>query len=623
MVAHGMLGAMPASPERVVSSVSKRVLGISAFYHDSAACLVEGGELVVALQEERESRLKHDADFPVQASRACLADAGITADDLDLVVFYEIPSLHVERVLESQLRFVPRGLRAFPRAIRALFGGKMWVERAIAEGLSYEGRVLFVPHHLAHAASAFLPSPFDEAAVVTVDAVGEWATTTIGVGRGAEVTLIEEQRFPHSLGMFYAALTAWSGLKVNSGEYKLMGLAPYGKPRFADELRREAIFVGEDGTIRLNLRHFDFPAGLSIGRPSLGDLLGGPPRPPGASLGQREADIAASAQVIIEDAMRRIVQHAKQVTGQDRVCLAGGVALNCVAVGRLLDEGVVRDVFVQPAAGDAGGAIGAALIGAQELQPGSRPARRPGGDAMRGAFLGPRVEDEEIEAALRRFGLAYKRLDAAEIDQRTASALADGLIVGWFQGRMEFGPRALGARSILADPRGEGVRARVNREMKRRESFRPFAPAVLAEEADRWFVVGRPSPYMTRTLAVRDFEGADIGELGDFDAIRVRAPLPAVTHVDGSARIQTVTREDNPRFWALLSAFRERTGVPVLLNTSFNLRGEPIVSRPVDAVRTFAHSGLEVLVLGDFLVRRDAQPGSALQRIDAPRLIED
>jgi carbamoyltransferase len=618
-----MLAAMLASPERAAVPARKRVLGLSSFYHDSAACLVEDGEIVVALQEERESRLKHDADFPVHASRACLADAGITSDDLDLVVFYEIPSLHVERVLESQLRFAPRGIRAFPRAIRSLFGGKMWVERAIAEGLSYEGRVLFVPHHLAHAASAFLPSPFEEAAVVTIDAVGEWATTTIGVGRGAEVELLEEQRFPHSLGMFYAAMTAWAGLKVNSGEYKLMGLSPYGQPRFVEALQKEVVFVGDDGTIRLNLRHFDFPAGLSIGRESLGAFLGGPPRPAGAPLGQREADIAASAQVIVEDAMRRIVLHAREVTGQGRICMAGGVALNCVAVGKLLDEGVVADVFVQPAAGDAGGALGAALLGAQELEPGSRPTRAPGGDAMRGALLGPRIDDAGIQSTLDGLGLVYERLEDEQIDERTAAALADGKIVGWFQGRMEFGPRALGARSILADARGEGVRARVNREMKRRESFRPFAPAVLEAEADAWFVVARPSPYMTRTLAVRNFDGAELGAFGDFDAVRVRAPLPAVTHVDGSARIQTVNRRENPRFWALLSAFHQRTGVPVLLNTSFNLRGEPIVSRPLDAVRTFAHSGLEVLVVGNFFVRRDAQPSAVLQRIDAPRLVED
>ncbi len=599
------------------------VVGISAFFHDSAACLVRDGEIVAAVHEERESRIKHDARFPTLAVAACLKDVGAKIADVDLVVHYEIPALHAERVLESQLRFAPRGIVAFPRAVRSLFGSKFWVERAIADELDYEGRVAFVPHHLAHAASAFLPSPFEESAIVVIDGVGEWSTTTIGFGRGANVELTEEQRFPHSLGMFYAAVTAWCGLKVNSGEYKLMGLAPYGKPRFAEELLREVIHVGEDGTIRLNLKHFDFPAGTTMGRPTLGAFLGGPARDGSSPLGQREADLAASAQVIVERAVRRIVERAKKVTKSDRVCLAGGVALNCVAVGKLLDEGVVSDVFVQPAAGDAGGALGAALLGAQMLAPSARPTRHPGRDAMRGAFLGPRVDDQEILATLERYGLRYERATDDEIDLRTADALAKGLIVGWFHGRMEFGPRALGARSILADPRGQDVRARVNREMKRRESFRPFAPAVTEEDADRYFVVRRPSPYMTRTLQTRGFEGAELGEFGQFDDVVIRAPFPAITHVDGTARIQTVSVADNPRFHALLRAFERITSVPVLLNTSFNLRGEPIVSRPADACRTFAHSGLELLVLGGFLVRRVDQPREVLEKIDRPELVED
>ncbi len=600
----------------------KTVLGISAFYHDSAACLVRDGEIAVALQEERETRLKNDARFPTHAAHACLADVGLTARDLDLVVHYEVPSLHAERVLESQLRFAPRGLRAFPRAVRSLFGEKLWVERAISEELGYEGAVVFVPHHLAHAASAYLPSPFDDAAIVTIDAVGEWSTTTIGHGRDARIELLLEQRFPHSLGMFYAAMTAWCGLKVNSGEYKLMGLAPYGRPRFVEALRREVIHVGDDGTIRLNLRHFDFPAGLTIARPSFAEFVGGPARSLGAPLDERDADLASSAQVIIEEGVRKIVERARDVTKSRRVCLAGGVALNCVAVGKLLDEGVVDDVFVQPAAGDAGGALGAALLGAQTFDPNARPARLSG-DAMRGAFLGPRVDDGEIAAALATTGLKHEVLGDDELVTAIARALSNGEIVGLFRGRMEFGPRALGARSILADPRGETVRARVNREMKRRESFRPFAPAVTEEDADRFFVTRRPSPYMTRTVRARGFEGADVGRFGAFDDVRVRAPFPAVTHVDGTARVQTVSARDNPEFHALLRAFERESGVPVLLNTSFNLRGEPIVSRPIDACRTFAHSGLDVLVLGRSFVRRDRQPADVLRRIDAPSLVED
>lgn len=594
-------------------------LGISAFYHDSAAALVHDGAIIAAVQEERQSRVKHDERFPLAAAHECLRAGGLAIHDVEVVSFYEVPALHAERVLTSQLRFAPRGLRAFPRAVRSLLGEKLWVERAIAETLGFAGRVIFVPHHLAHAASAFLPSPFEEAAIATIDAVGEWSSTTIGVGRGASVQLLSEQRFPHSLGMFYATLTAWCGLKVNSGEYKMMGLAPYGHPVFADALRRDVIHVGEDGTVQLNLDYFDFPAGLSMGTRKLAEILGGPPRQGDAPLTQREADIAASAQVIVDEAMRAIVRHAVKVTGLRRVCLAGGVSLNCVAVGKLLDEEVVDDVFVQPAAGDAGGALGAALLST----PGSRSA---GGDrdGMHGALLGPPITDDEITAALRRCGFVYQvRDDDDAVDRETTQALAEGQIVGWFQGRMEFGPRALGARSILADARGAGVRARVNREMKRREAFRPFAPAVLEELADEWFVMRRPSPYMTRTVRARRFEAAPLPRFGDFDDVTIRAPLPAITHVDGTARVQTVSARDNPRFHALLSAFHARTAVPVLLNTSFNLRGEPIVSSPLDACRTFAHSGLDRLVLGRCVVRRADQSPAILSKIDGPVLRED
>jgi len=604
---------------------ARRVLGLSAFYHDSAAALAVDGELVCALQEERESRRKNDGAFPALAARAALAEGGLAAGDLDLVVYYELPYLHAERVLHSQFRFAPRGWRAFPRAIRSLFGGKLWVENAIGEQLGYDGPVMLVPHHAAHAASAYLPSPFDDAAVLTVDGVGEWATTTVGRGRGGALELLEEQRFPHSLGLFYAAVTAFCGFRVNSGEYKLMGLAPYGSPRFAGVMRRELVHVGDDGTVRLNLRHFDFAAGTEMGRASFGALLGGPPRAEGAPLTEREADLAASAQAVTEEAMLALARRAVARAGSHRLCLAGGVALNCVAVARILEAGVAREVFVQPAAGDAGGALGAALLGAQELAPGSRPSRPAGRDAMRGALLGPAVPEALMREALERAGLGYARLDDDAVDRRAAEMLAGGAVVGWYQGRMEFGPRALGARSILADPRPGGVRGRVNRVVKRREDFRPFAPSVLAEEAARWFEVEGPAPFMTRTARVRGFGGATAAGAapGDFAAWRVDSPLEAVTHVDGSARLQTVSREDNPRFHALLSAFQRLTGVPVLLNTSFNLRGEPVVSSPDDACRTFAHGQLDALILGPFVVSRSEQSAAALERIDAPRCAPD
>ncbi|MFO0627630.1 MAG: carbamoyltransferase N-terminal domain-containing protein [Polyangiales bacterium] len=602
-----------------------RVLGVSAFYHDSAAALVVDGEIVCALQEERASRVKHDRAFPRRAVEAVLREADLRADSLDLVVYYELPYLHAERVLHSQLRFAPRGWRAFPRAVRALFGGKLWVENAVGDALGYDGPVMLVPHHASHAASAYLPSPFDEAAVLTVDGVGEWATTTVGRGRGGALELLEEQRFPHSLGLFYAALTAFCGFRVNSGEYKLMGLAPYGAPRFADVMRRELIHVGDDGTVRLNLRHFDLASDEEMVRPSLAGLLGGPPRREGAPMTEREADLAASAQRVTEEALVALARRAVAQAGSDRLCLAGGVAQNCVAVAKVLEAGVAREVFVQPAAGDAGGALGAALLGAQHRSRGSRPTRPPGRDAMRGALLGPTVTEGEMRAALDRAGLRYERLDDDALIARAADALAGGAVIGWYQGRMEFGPRALGARSILADPRPFAVRGRVNRGVKRREDFRPFAPSVLREEAGAWFDLDGDAAYMTRTARVRHFRGAQSSAAspGDFAAWTVDAPLAAVTHVDGSARVQTVSREDHPRFHALLTAFHQRVGVPVLLNTSFNLRGEPIVASPDDACRTFAHGQLDALFLGPFAVSRAEQSAAVLERIDAPRCVAD
>ncbi len=601
------------------------VLGLSAYFHDSAACLVRERGIAAAVQEERSSRLKHDARFPARAAGECLRVAGLSIDEVDLVVHYELPRLHAERVLHSQMRFSPRAWRAFPKAVRGLFDGKLWVEHAVGEELFYDGPVLFVPHHLSHAASAYLPSPFDEAAVLTVDGVGEWATTLLAHGKGGSIESLEEQRFPHSLGLFYGTMTAWAGFRVNSGEYKLMGLAPYGRPRFAEALRQDVIRVGADGSVKLNLEHFDFPAGVGMGKPSLARFLGGPPRGAGEPLTEREADLAASAQAITDEALIAMARHARARTGARHLCLAGGVALNCVAVSRLGEAAGFDRVFVQPAAGDAGGALGAALLGTQHLAPGFRPERAPDGDAMQGALLGPEPTEAELESALRGNGLVFTRHEPADLDARVADLLARGEIGGWFQGRMEFGPRALGSRSILADPRGADVRDRVNRHVKQREGFRPFAPSVLAESAAEWFEIDRPEPYMTGLVRVRGFEGVERtpAEGRPLEPWPVRSPLPAVTHVDGTARVQTVDRRVHPRFHALLSAFRDRTGVPVLLNTSFNLRGEPLVASPEDACRTFAHAGLDLLALGPFLVRRSEQRPGVLERIDAPTRISD
>ncbi|MBK7858142.1 MAG: hypothetical protein IPJ65_05860 [Archangiaceae bacterium] len=602
------------------------VLGLSAFFHDSAACLVEGGELIAAVHEERLSRLKHDAAFPTRAVAACLAAAGRNLEAVKLVAFYELPFLHAERVLHTQVQAAPRGWKSFANAVTSLFGGKLWVEHQVHHALGYQGPVLTVPHHLAHAASAYLPSPFDQAAVLTVDGVGEWATTSIGRGVGPRLELLEEQRYPHSLGLFYAVLTGWAGFKVNSGEYKLMGLAPFGKPRFVEALRREVVFIGDDGTVRLNQRHFDFAGGGdAMGRDSLAALLGGPPRPAGAPLTEREADVAASAQQLCEEALVKLARRARATTGLDALCLAGGVALNCSGVRRIALEAGFAQVFVQPAAGDAGGALGAALLGAQWLEASARPTRR-GRDAMQGALLGPALDEAEVEAALQRTGLrAEPQLaDDAALDARVAQLLADGAVVGWVQGRSELGPRALGARSILADPRSNATRERVNRDMKLREAFRPFAPAVLEEHVDAHFelpAAARPAaPYMTVTARVRSFTGATASLQ---QPVEVRSDLAAVTHVDGTARLQTVSRSEHPRFHALLSAFHARSGVPVLLNTSFNLRGEPLVQTALDACRTFAHSALPVLVLGRRLVLREHQPPERLAAIERPVLGDD
>ncbi|WP_436736415.1 carbamoyltransferase family protein [Streptomyces sp. BBFR102] len=594
------------------------VLGISAYYHDSAAALVADGTPLAAAQEERFSRRRHDPGFPARAVAYCLRECGLHPDELAAVAFYEDPALKFRRVLATWLATAPHGFPVFRRA----FGP--WVRRkrralddvrAQLGALSNGGPlppVVAHRHHASHAASAFFPSPFPSAAVLCVDGVGEWATTTLWHGRGTELVPLAELRFPHSLGMLYSAFTYFCGFKVDSGEYKLMGLAPYGRPRYARLIRERLIDLRADGSFRLDLRHFTFQYGLTMTGRSFEELFGGPRRVPEGPLTEREFDLAASVQQVTEEVVRRLARTVLRRTGERRLCLAGGVALNCVANGRLRAETVCDEVWVQPAAGDAGGALGAAL--AESHGRGAPRAHvRHGTDAMAGSLLGPAFSEREIREFLERGGYPAVRLSERELTDRTADELAAGKVVGWFQGRMEFGPRALGNRSILADPRDPGTQTTLNLKTKFRESFRPFAPAVLAEEAKDWFDLGQESPYMLLTAQVaaarRQAVGPEAEGVTGLELLRVpRSTIPAVTHVDGSARVQTVTSERNPRFHALLTAFRERTGCPVLVNTSFNVRGEPIVCDPAEAYACFMRTRIDLLVLGDFLLEKRNQP---------------
>ena len=576
-----------------------RVLGLSAFYHDSAAALVEDGRIVAAAQEERFTRRKHDAGYPRHAIDFCLRQGGLAPADVDRVVFYDKPFLKFERLLETAVAFAPRGFRFFSLAIPVWVREKLFQKellrrelRTLAPETDWAARLLFAEHHQSHAASAFYPSPFREAVVLTMDGVGEWATTSVAVGRGDELEMLREIHFPHSLGLLYSAFTYHAGFRVNSGEYKLMGLAPHGEPRYAALILERLLDLKEDGSFRLNLDYFDYCAGLRMTNARFDELFGGPPRAPESPLTQRHMDMAASAQAVLEEAVLRLARSLRRETGIPNLCLAGGVALNCAANGAVLRDGCYEGVWVQPAAGDAGGALGAALAASHRLL-GEPREGGSGSDAMRGAFLGPEYGAEEIRSALDAAGARYETLPEDALLAATAEALAEGKVVGWFQGRMEFGPRALGARSILADARDPAMRETLNAKVKLREAFRPFAPSVPRADVGDWFGIERDSPYMSFTAAVR--EGADI---------------PAVTHVDGSARLQTVHPDTNPRFHALHEAFRARTGCPVLVNTSFNVRGEPIVCTPEDAFRCFMGTDIDRLAIGDCFLRKEEQDAS-------------
>ncbi|HKP62432.1 MAG TPA: carbamoyltransferase [Polyangiales bacterium] len=591
------------------------ILGISAFYHDSAACLVRDGVIVAAAEEERFSRKKHDSAFPERAVAYCLAEANTRAADLELVVFYEKPLLKFERLLESYLAFAPAGFKLAKLGLPLWIRQRLHAPREVDRGLggAYRGRYVFTEHHEAHAASAFLPSPFEEAAILTMDGVGEWATASIGHGRGAQVELLRELHFPHSLGLLYSALTYFVGFKVNSGEYKLMGLAPYGQPVYRERMLRELIELKDDGSFRLNLSYFAYGHDDVMTAPKLNALLDGPPRPPDAPLTQREADIAASIQSVLEDVVLRMAFHAHALTGSRRLVLAGGVALNCVANARLRRQGPFAELWVQPGAGDAGAAVGCALFAWHQLLGNPRPPRFQ--DALRGAYLGPAYTQAEARAELERLGASFSELtDEGVLCDRIAELLAQHKVVGHFWGRMEFGPRALGNRSILADARAPDMQAHLNAAIKFRESFRPFAPAVLREDAASWFDMGPNdgSPYMQFTVPVhtRQRRGCDPSVVGLDRSAQLRSTIPAVTHVDHSARVQTVEAAHNPRLHAILRAFKQRTGCPLLINTSFNVRGEPIVASPADAYGCFMHSGLDALVIQNCLLLKADQPAT-------------
>lgn len=596
--------------------MSHHVLGISAFYHDAAAALVRDGEIVACAQEERFTRKKHDPRFPRHAIAYCLEEAFIENDELDAVVFYDHPLLTLDRVLQSLLAVAPEGEDLWRKAAPSVLGVKLFVDRYVRDVLKTDVPVLFTRHHLSHAASAFYPSPFERAAVLTVDGVGEWATTSLAVGEGEHIEVRKEIHYPHSLGLLYSAFTYFCGFKVNSGEYKLMGLAPYGEPRYADAIRHELIDTRPDGSFRLNLDAFGFLDSDRMTNARFDALFGGPPRAPESRISRREMDLAASVQAVTEDVMRGLARHALELAGCRDLCLAGGVALNCVANGKLLLEGVADRVWIQPAAGDAGGALGAALVGSLRRFGARRVRSAGGGDAQHGSYLGPAWSAAEIRAFLDRHDYPFEVVEGLDARaERVAAALADGQVVGWMSGRMEFGPRSLGGRSILGDPRNPETQVRMNRKIKYRESFRPFAPSVLAERCGDWFELDAESPYMLLVAPVREGlrKSPPPPETDDADDLlarvrQARSEIPAVTHVDYSARVQTVHRETNPAYHAVLSAFERLTGCPVVVNTSFNVRGEPIVCSPEDAYRCFMRTEMDLLVLGDCLLRKAEQP---------------
>ena len=588
------------------------ILGLSAYYHDSAAALLRDGEIVAAAHEERFSRKKGDERFPRHAMEYCLREAGITLADVGHVGFYDKPLLKFERILETYLAVAPKGFRSF------LMAGPMWVkeklftDRELRRALGdYDGPLLYAEHHESHAASAFYPSPFEEAAILTMDGVGEWATAAIGVGKGNDLQLLRELRWPDSLGLLYSAITYYTGFKVNSGEYKVMGLAPYGEPKYVDLIYKHLIDLREDGSFTMNQKYFNYLSGLTMTSEAFNDLFGGPPRVPESKLTQKEMDLARSVQVVTEEIMLRMARSAHRETGLENLCLAGGVALNCVGNGRLLREGPFKRLWIQPASGDAGGALGVAQLIHHRYLEGKRTVV-PGKDSMKGAYLGPSYSEQEIERFLKRQNASYERLDRRALLTRVAQSLADEKIVGWFNGRLEFGPRSLGSRSILGDARSPRMQAQMNLKIKFREGFRPFAPSVLREHVSDYFEMDCDSPYMLLVAPVKKERQLPMPEgsekLWGIEQLNMlRSDIPAVTHIDYSARVQTVSRETNPDYYDLIDTFRVLTGCPVIVNTSFNVRGEPIVCSPEDAYRCFMRTHIDMLVLGPFVLEKAGQ----------------
>lgn len=597
-----------------------RIVGVSAFYHDSAAALIEDGQIIAAAQEERFSRKKQDSDFPKLALDYCLEEAGVTLSDIDYIAFYDKPFLKFERLLETYVAFAPRGFESFSKAMPIWLKEKLFQKNMLRNKLresapeyNWDDRLLFAEHHQSHAASAFYPSPFESAAILTMDGVGEWATTSLGMGKGNTVKMTREIHFPHSLGLLYSAFTYYTGFRVNSGEYKVMGLAPYGEPKYAQKILDNVVDVKEDGSFRLDLSYFDYCTGLRMTNEKFDALFEGPARDPETLLTQREMDLAASIQAVTEEIVLRLGRSVAKDTGEKNLCLAGGVALNCVANGKLLRDNSFENIWIQPAAGDAGGALGAAQIAYHHFQ--GQPRKLNGAiDGMKGSYLGPEYSQEQIEASLTASGGKFKVLSEDEMISSTADALANGKAIGWFQGRMEFGPRSLGGRSILGDPRDPAMQKTMNLRVKYRESFRPFAPSILREDIAAWFDLDSDSPYMLLVADVSEEHRREMSEeeqaLFGIDKLNVpRSSIPAITHVDYSARVQTVHEETNPKYCALIKDFKEKTGCPILVNTSFNVRGEPIVCTPEDAFRCFMGTGIEVLVCGNcFLVKDEQDP---------------
>ena len=595
------------------------ILGISAYYHDSAACLLREGEIIAAAQEERFTRKKHDARFPSFAIQYCLEEAGIKGKEIDNVVFYEKPFVKFERLLETYLAFAPKGFTSFAKAMPVWIKDKLFQKSVLIKELRYvldkdvkwNERLLFSEHHLSHAASAYYPSPFDSAAVLTLDGVGEWTTSSLGIGKGNDLKVLKEIHFPHSLGLLYSAFTYYIGFKVNSGEYKVMGLAPYGKPIYAKLIKEKLITVADDGSFQLDMSYFDYATGLTMTNKKFDTLFDGPPRKSETELTQREMDLAASVQKVTEDIILKLARGIAKETGERNLCLAGGVALNCVANGILLREKIFDNIWIQPAAGDAGGALGAALS-TWCLHHNKERVTATGHDAMKGAYLGPEFTDKEIETELKACGAKFQKLSEAGMIEEVASALAVEKAVGWMQGRMEFGPRALGGRSIIADPRSPFMQKQLNLKVKYRESFRPFAPSVLKEDVSDWFEHETDSPYMLLVANVQNDKRRAMTEeeevLFGIDKLNVpRSSVPAITHVDYSARIQTVDYNTNPKYHAVISKFKEKTGCPLVVNTSFNVRGEPIICTPTDAFKCFMGTEMDVLAIGNFVLYKEQQ----------------